>query len=58
MVDTIGALNVQISSGAGAPAHTAPKGSLYINTTAVTTTSRLYINTTGAAVWATFTTSA
>jgi hypothetical protein len=58
MPERIGALNIQITSGSAAPTFTAPKGSLYINTTATTTTSRLYINTDGAATWATFTTSA
>jgi len=38
---------IKIIAGAGAPTLSAPKGSLYINTTATTTTTRLYINTTG-----------
>jgi hypothetical protein len=37
---------------------TAPKGSLAINISATTTTSRLYVNTDGGTTWATFTTSA
>jgi len=44
--------------GSGAPGITRPKGSIYINTSAVTTTTRLYINTDGATTWASFTTSA
>ena len=53
---TAGTTNIYSSSGV--PSFTAPKGSLYINNTATTTTTRLYINTDGAATWATFTTSA
>lgn len=60
MAEQIAILNVQLMSGSGTPASvvTAPKGSLYINTTATTTTSRLYVNTDGGTTWATFTTSA
>ena len=52
--------NLGLFFGTGAPSGTvaAAKGSLYINTTATTTTSRLYINTDGSTTWATFTTSA
>lgn len=54
-----GIVSAGFISGAGAPgALVAPKGSLYVNTTATTTTTRLYINTDGAATWATFTASA
>ena len=51
--------NLGLFFGTGAPSGTvaAAKGSLYINTTATTTTSRLYINTDGSTTWATFTTS-
>lgn len=46
-------------SGTGAPTGiTAKKGSMYINITATTTTTRLYINTDGGTTWATFTASA
>lgn len=49
----------RIIAGAGAPgALVAAKGTVYINTTATTTTTRIYINTDGAATWATVTTSA
>lgn len=44
--------------GTGDPTITAPKGSLYMRTDATTTITRMYVNTTGAAVWATVTTSA
>jgi|SRR5882672_5880467 len=45
-------------TGSGVPSATASKGTLYINLTATTTTTRLYINTTGSNVWASFTASA
>lgn len=47
----IDVLNVKVSSGAGAPSHSAPRGSLYLNTTGSGVADRAYINTTGAAVW-------
>jgi len=40
-----------ISSGAGAPAFIAEQGSIYIRTDGSGVATRLYINTTGAAVW-------
>ena len=48
----------QILSGSGAPTGRAAKGTLYVNTTASTTTTRLYINTNGGSTWAYFTASA
>ncbi len=45
-------------TGSGSPSATASKGTLYINLTATTSTTRLYINTTGSNVWASFTASA
>lgn len=53
-----GAQNANILVGSGVPGMAAPKGSLYINTTATTTTTRLYINTDGASTWTNFTTAA
>jgi hypothetical protein len=50
--------NLGIYFGTGAPAFSAAKGSLYTNTTATTTTTRLYVNTDGATTWANFTASA
>jgi len=44
--------------GSGAPTHQAPKGTLYVNTAAVTTTTRLYVNTDSGTTWASFTASA
>lgn len=56
MVDKIDALNVDISSGAGAPSHVARQGSLYLNTTGSSVATRAYINTTGASTWTAVTT--
>ncbi len=45
--------------GSGAPTGiTAPQGSLYINITATTTTTRFYSNTDGGTTWAYYTASA
>lgn len=48
----------KVLTGSGAPTISAPKGSLYINLTATTTTTRLYINTDGSTTWTNFTTAA
>lgn len=45
-----------IISGPGAPTSTAPHGTLYINTTGATVSTRMYINTTGVSTWTAFTT--
>ncbi len=55
---SLGVGQASIISGAGAPAFVAPQGTIYLNTTGATTTTRLYINTTGSNVWANFTASA
>lgn len=48
-----------IIRGNGAPTGlSAAKGTLYVNLTASTTTTRLYINTNGGTTWASFTASA
>lgn len=44
--------------GEGAPTFAAAKGSLYVNYTAASTTTRLYVNTDGSTTWAYFTASA
>lgn len=44
--------------GAGAPTFTAAANSLYLRTDGSTTTTRMYVNTTGSTTWATVTTSA
>lgn len=51
MVESIGLLNVDFSSGAGVPAHQATKGSLYVNTGGTGVADRLYINTDGSTTW-------
>lgn len=56
VIITDGAVAAGIYVGAGAPTITAPKGSLYLNTTGSSTSTRAYINTTGAAVWTAITT--
>jgi hypothetical protein len=50
--------NLGIFFGTGTPTLSAAQGSLYINTTAATTTTRLYINTNGSTGWTNFTTAA
>lgn len=45
-----------ILSGSGAPTSTAAHGTVYINTTGATVSTRMYINTTGASTWTAFTT--
>lgn len=52
-------LGINLIAGSGAPTGiTAKQGTLYINTTASTSTTRLYINSDGGTTWVTFTTSA
>ncbi len=51
-------LGFNIIAGSGAPSLTAKKGSIYINTTASSTTTRIYVNTNGGTTWAYITTSA
>lgn len=53
------ALQISFITGNGAPTGvSANKGSIYVNLTATTTTTRLYINTDGGTTWASFTASA
>lgn len=47
-----------ISSGTGAPAFTAPQGSLYLRLDGSSTSTRLYVNTTGSTTWTNFTSAA
>ena len=51
-------LGIGFYVGSGAPSHSAPKGSIYINITATTTTTRFYINSDGSTTWVYITTSA
>lgn len=57
-----GSLGVGIYTGTGAPTFSAMNGSIYTNTNATTTTTRLYVNNSGAGVagttWTTLTTAA
>lgn len=57
-IPTFQVAGIDLIVGSGAPSMSAPKGSLYINTTATTTTTRLYVNTDGSTTWAYFTASA
>lgn len=50
------AAGVGIYWGAGAPTITAPAGSLYLNTTGSSVSTRAYINTTGSTTWTAITT--
>jgi len=50
--------NLGIYYGTGAPGFSAAKGSIYSQTDATTTTTRLYVNTNGSTTWASLTTSA
>jgi hypothetical protein len=53
---TIGAVGgPTITAGAGAPSASAPKGSLYLNTTGSSTSTRLYVNN-GTTNWIAITT--
>lgn len=54
----IGAAGIGIFWGTGAPTASAAKGSLYINTSGSSTSTRLYVNTDGATTWTNVTTAA
>ena len=49
---------IQILVGAGAPTMSAVKGSLYVNTTGSSTSTRVYVNTNGSTTWTNLTTAA
>jgi hypothetical protein len=49
---------VGIYFGSGAPSITAPQGSLYLRTDGSSTSTRLYVNTTGSTTWTNVTTAA
>lgn len=49
---------VSISAGTGAPSFSAAKGSLYIRLDGSSTSTRLYVNTTGSTTWTNVTTAA
>jgi len=47
-----------ICAGTGTPTFTANKGTVYINLTGSSTSTRMYINTDGATTWTSFTSAA
>lgn len=47
-----------ICAGTGAPTFSATKGTLYINLTGSSASTRLYVNTNGATTWTNFTSAA
>lgn len=47
-----------ICAGTGTPTFSAKKGTLYINLTGSSTSTRLYVNTDGATTWTNFTSAA
>jgi len=51
-------LNVGVYAGAGVPSFTAKQGSIYINTSGSSSSTRMYINTDGGTTWTSFTTAA
>lgn len=52
------ALGIGIQAGSGVPSHSAPKGTLYINTAGTTTNDRAYLNTDASTTWTAITTAA
>lgn len=56
--DSVTSSTPGVYSGAGAPSFTAAKGSLYLNTTGSSTSTRAYINTDGGTTWTAVTTAA
>lgn len=58
VASTTTAAGVGIYFGAGAPTITAPQGSLYLNTTGSSTSTRMYVNTNGSTTWTAVTTAA
>lgn len=57
-IPALKALAVGIYAGAGAPSFAAKQGSLYLNTTGSSSSTRAYINTDGATTWTAVTTAA
>lgn len=47
-----------VVTGTGAPTYSAKKGTLYINLTGSSASTRLYVNTDGATTWTNFTSAA
>jgi hypothetical protein len=57
-VATPAATQASVTAGTGAPTYSAKKGTLYINLTGSSTSTRLYVNTDGATTWTNFTSAA
>lgn len=57
-VATPAATQASVCAGTGAPTFSAKKGTLYINLTGSSTSTRLYVNTDGATTWTNFTSAA
>ena len=52
------ASQASVTAGTGTPTFAAPKGTLYINLTGSSTSTRLYVNTDGSTTWTNFTSAA
>jgi hypothetical protein len=57
-VATPAATRASVVAGTGTPTFSAPKGTLYINLTGSSTSTRLYVNTDGGTTWTNFTSAA
>jgi hypothetical protein len=57
-IPAVASLGISIMADAGVPSMTASKGSLYINTTGSSSSTRMYVNTDGATTWTAVTTAA
>lgn len=56
LMSSTSTVNLGIFFGSGAPTITAGKGSLYLNITGSSTSTRLYVNSTGSTTWVAVTT--
>lgn len=52
----LAAMGVGISAGSGAPTHSAPQGSIYLNKTGSSSSTRIYVNSDGSTTWVAVTT--
>lgn len=57
-VATPAATQASVVAGTGTPTFSANKGTLYVNLTGSSTSTRLYVNTDGATTWTNFTSAA
>ena len=51
-------MGIDIQAGAGAPSHSAQKGTLYVRTDGSSTSTRIYVNTDAGTTWTSVTTAA